>query len=286
MDSYLVHVWSGHFDFLLLFVDFSWLILKSSSGGLHSSSRSSNATLPAGTEASCSQPGRGSLARGTSCGLHHAAAGEWEWRLCLVLGPWQMSSRAGSAFNTSTERGWQDQCSEMIMGFPALVNLAAEQEERKFYLTHDLLFPLVDMSKKQLIISVPLHYKYQHQRTPRFLTALWNRWASQHIERRLGRIWSDIAKYPILIVEGLSSPSLHHSVPFAGGSAVQSEGFTQVLTMFCGDCHASPRPAISFFLVSFLAQIKIYMSASIRAHCLKVCKSQKQHRNKTAFFTT
>lgn len=56
MASYLVHVWSGHFDFLLLFVDFSWPILKSSSGGLHSSGRSSNATLPAGAEASCSQP--------------------------------------------------------------------------------------------------------------------------------------------------------------------------------------------------------------------------------------
>lgn len=104
MASYLVHVWSGHFDFLLLFVDFSWPILKHSSGGLHSSSRSSNATLPAGAEASCSQPaspGEAALHRAVVCTVLQL---ERERHLCLVLGPRQLSSRVGSAFKPA-QRG-------------------------------------------------------------------------------------------------------------------------------------------------------------------------------------
>lgn len=68
--------------------------------------------------------------------------------------------------------GWRDHCSQMLTGFPALLDLAAEQEEGEFYLTQDLFLPLVDVSKKQLMISVPLLYKYLHQGTSGLLTTL------------------------------------------------------------------------------------------------------------------
>lgn len=138
---YLVHVWSGHFDFLLLFVDFSWRILKSSSGSLHSSSCRSNATPPA--QSLLSREGEPAVVCMVLC-LERVR------HLCLVIGLLQLSSGASSAFNTNTERAGGSP------SHPAVMCLAAGQEEAEWYLAQDLFLPLVDVNKKQLMISALL----------------------------------------------------------------------------------------------------------------------------------
>lgn len=117
------------------------------------------------------QPGRGSPTWGASYGLHRAAAGE---RVILLPGAWTAAAEFRSRLSLQHQHreGWRDRCSRMLVGFPALLDLAAEQEEEEFYLTQDLSLPSVDVSKKQLIISVPLLYKCQHQRTPGLSAAL------------------------------------------------------------------------------------------------------------------
>lgn len=80
--------------------------------------------------------------------------------LCLVLRQLQLSPGVISAFNSGAERalerGWRATPSQPLMGFPGPLSLAVGREEGEFYLAHDLFLPLVDVSKKQQMISVLL----------------------------------------------------------------------------------------------------------------------------------
>jgi len=106
--------------------------------------------------------GEGQPAREAGCGLHRAVAGK---RVTPLPGAWAAAAELRSRLSLQHQHreGWWDPPFRPLMDFPALLGLAAEQEEGEFYLAQDLVLPLVDVSKKQLKISVPLPCQCGHQ---------------------------------------------------------------------------------------------------------------------------
>lgn len=242
MASYRVHVWSGHFDFLLLFVDFSWPILKSSSGGLHSSSRRSDATRPRPAAAGPS------FGEGSSCGSHPAAAAERTTPL-----PGAQAAAAEPRTHLSLQQQHGEGCGERLAGHP-------------FPTTHGLPWPAQSCSRtrgRRVLFGprpIPPHFGQCEQKTtddlspspllkaaPGLSAALWSRWAA----------------HPHRIP---SPPALGATARARLWSWRQGSVMGPVQTVFppcsAGDGRASLGQAVSFFL-------RVCTSASITSMLLK-----------------
>lgn len=126
-------------------------------------------------------------------------------RVTPLPGAWTTAAELRSRLNLQHQhrKGWQDRPSRLLVGFPGLLGLAAEWEEGEFYLAQDLFLPLVDVNKKQPMILAPLFSntstgEHQGSQLPCEAGGLPSTW-----EGELGRTWSDVAKCPPLLGEGL-----------------------------------------------------------------------------------